>query len=222
MTNQQTTKATRTCGIDTSIQSMHCLHVSMLFYFQISNGLWFPPYQTLSTWSAETVRIFLNYVCTFFKKHPGKSSVFICLTSIALSWITSSLLKFQFISWKMYDCFSLFQFTFCDLIRHDFNYRIVFKISIYDQIGPTLNPDPGTTKFTISVESFMDIITIHFGFLKYIYKRREDLLRPRGHVLNNLDRALNGRQYYVFSFPHMCWTIFENFYFFFLDISPIQ
>lgn len=164
MTNQQTTKATRTCGIDTSIQSMHCLHVSMLFYFQISNGLWFPPYQTLSTWSAETVRIFLNYVCTFFKKHPGKSSVFICLTSIALSWITSSLLKFQFISWKMYDCFSLFQFTFCDLIQHDFNYRIVFKISIYDQIGPTLNPDPGTTKFTISVESFMDFETLQMCF----------------------------------------------------------
>lgn len=75
----------------------------------------------------------------------------------------------------MYDCFSLFKFTFCDLFRHDLNYRIVFKISKYDQISPNLNPDPGTTNFTIWVNSFMDIITMHFVFFFKIYiweKRR--------------------------------------------------
>lgn len=123
-----------------------CMHA---LYFQLSNGLWFPPYQTLSAWSAETVRIFLNYVCTFFKKHPGKSSVFICLTSIALSWITSSLLKFQFISWKMYDCFPLFQFTFCDLIRMISITGLFLKFQYMTKLAPlwALIQEPRNSQF---------------------------------------------------------------------------
>lgn len=141
-------------------------------YFQLSNGLWFPLYQTLSAWSVYTVWNILNYVCTLFNKLPGNSSVFICLSSIALSWITSSLLKIPIHKLKNVRLFLFVPIYILWSYRHDLNYRIVFKISIYDQIGPTLNPDPITTNFTIRVNSLMDIITMHFGFFKYIWKKR--------------------------------------------------
>lgn len=90
MTDQHTTKTTPPA--ESTLLSNQC-NAYMYACFKFSTPKWVMISTISDTWSAETVQIFLNYVCTLFNKLPSKSSVFICLISIALSWITNSLLK---------------------------------------------------------------------------------------------------------------------------------